>query len=404
MRLSSLGDIILASGLPNYIKKREPEAKVIVISGSRFPGIFQHNPHVDINVSYEKETRDTSPSLPELCKTICKIALNEKKIEIHLADFQNNKRSYQLLYLLKQYLSKEITDCELYLSHLELEKYRGAKIAMVWGNRTPLGLTKFFGNDKFLPPEKLEDLPDQASKRAYLIRRMLKLPYVTLRYYDALYGKGSVRRSQRVGKRIHILPEIWLPTDEEKNSYLPNVRFNDHSLRHGKSIAIAPSAAHKTKRWPKAKFSLLIKIMAEKGWRITLVGGPNDEDLILEIKEENKSVNLDTFISKGSIQDTAAILDHHSAVITGDTALSHTAFARRVPVFVIFGSTVPELGFAPSSEMFNIIQNDSIDCRPCTHIGRDKCPRGDFACMESIAPKEVADSIEAWFDSGGKDN
>ena len=62
----------------------------------------------------------------------------------------------------------------------------------------------------------------------------------------------------------------------------------------------------------------------------------------------------------------------------------HIAAAFNKNIISIFGSTHPNLGFYPYKASFSIIQNNKLDCRPCTKIGLSKCPAGHFKCMMDI--------------------
>ena len=71
----------------------------------------------------------------------------------------------------------------------------------------------------------------------------------------------------------------------------------------------------------------------------------------------------------------------------------HLARARQVPVVAIFGSTVRELGFAPTGDAVRIVERMDVECRPCSHIGRDSCPKGHFDCMQLITPDDVLEAM-----------
>jgi len=60
---------------------------------------------------------------------------------------------------------------------------------------------------------------------------------------------------------------------------------------------------------------------------------------------------------------------------------------------VLYGSTVPELGFAPFRVPAVVVQYP-LPCRPCTHIGRKRCPLGHFACMRRIQPHHVLNALQ----------
>ena len=71
----------------------------------------------------------------------------------------------------------------------------------------------------------------------------------------------------------------------------------------------------------------------------------------------------------------------------------HLGMAAAIPVYAIFGPTVPEFGFAPYGTKGFIIQNRDIKCRPCGIHGGKKCPTKTFDCMEKIKPEEVIERI-----------
>jgi heptosyltransferase-2 len=65
----------------------------------------------------------------------------------------------------------------------------------------------------------------------------------------------------------------------------------------------------------------------------------------------------------------------------------HTACAVKVPVIAFYGSTVREFGFTPFRNKNLILENNTLSCRPCSHIGRESCPKKHFKCMLEITPE-----------------
>jgi len=90
-----------------------------------------------------------------------------------------------------------------------------------------------------------------------------------------------------------------------------------------------------------------------------------------------------------SLLEVAAAMEFCDIVLTNDSGLMHVACARQRKVVAIFGSTVKEFGFAPSGPESKLIENNSLTCRPCSHIGRSECPKGHFKCMNDIGVDEV---------------
>src|SRR5207249_8597717 len=89
----------------------------------------------------------------------------------------------------------------------------------------------------------------------------------------------------------------------------------------------------------------------------------------------------------------AAVLARASAAITSDSGLMHVAAARGLPVVALFGSTAPELGFAPAGEGHVVLCRHER-CQPCTLHGRAQCPRKHFRCMTGLLPEHVSDAVK----------
>ena len=69
-------------------------------------------------------------------------------------------------------------------------------------------------------------------------------------------------------------------------------------------------------------------------------------------------------VGKWDLAQVARVLSKSKAYLGGDTGLAHLAEAVGVPAWVIFGPTVPEMGFGPwrkESRSFG----SSLGCRPC---------------------------------------
>jgi hypothetical protein len=84
---------------------------------------------------------------------------------------------------------------------------------------------------------------------------------------------------------------------------------------------------------------------------------------------------------KFNLNQSAFLLKESKAVFTHDTGLMHIASAFKKEIFSIWGNTVPEFGMYPYQTKFTIYENKNLDCRPCSKIGFDKCPKGHFKCM-----------------------
>lgn len=157
-------------------------------------------------------------------------------------------------------------------------------------------------------------------------------------------------------------------------------------------IGFCPGSRHFTKMWPKENFIELGKILIDNGFNIVLFGGKDDHQLCGEIKSNlTKCIDLS---NDNLILQTAADMKLCKAIICNDSGLMHTACAVGIPVVAIFGSTVKEFGFSPYSCKNLVLENKSLTCRPCSHIGKSYCPKKHFNCMREIKPQFVFNSLQ----------
>ncbi len=159
-------------------------------------------------------------------------------------------------------------------------------------------------------------------------------------------------------------------------------------------IAVAPYAAFATKRWPLERFAEVANILHRKTNKpVVFFGGPEDtghqERLhqLLDIPFINLAGRLD-------LLESVYMLSRASLLITNDSSPMHMAGAVRTPVVAVFGSTVKELGFFPYQNRHRVVEVSGLKCRPCSHIGRNKCPKKHLRCLLDISSGEVVTAAE----------
>jgi heptosyltransferase-2 len=190
------------------------------------------------------------------------------------------------------------------------------------------------------------------------------------------------------------LPEIF-PSLEDK-IYVDN-RLKS-SLLYGnkkKLFAVAPGSIWPTKRWSIDSFKNTSKALEKHGYKIVLIGSKQDRKVCTEIVEIcSEAVS---HAGELTLRQTRYLLDFCAGLLTNDSAPLHLAMAASIPVFAIFGATVPEFGFAPFGPYSCIIENKYLACRPCGIHGGKKCPIKTFDCMHTIKPEMVTEKITNYF-------
>lgn len=149
-------------------------------------------------------------------------------------------------------------------------------------------------------------------------------------------------------------------------------------------VGFAPGSRHFTKMWPKKYYVDLGNYLAKSGHTVVLFGGKDDLNICAEISNEiYGSINL---CNENNLLSTAADMRKCSAIFCNDSGMMHVASAMHIPVIAFFGSTVSYFGFTPYKNKNIVLENDSLSCRPCSHIGKDACPKKHFKCMNEITP------------------
>ncbi len=159
--------------------------------------------------------------------------------------------------------------------------------------------------------------------------------------------------------------------------------------RGGKPLAVVLGAQLATKRWPVEHW---LEALNKLSRPVLLLGG---RDATTERDYLTSRLLVPHFDAVGhySLPESVALLNQCQEVLTHDTGLMHIAAALGKKVFSIWGSTVPALGMTPYGCPSVIIEHPTLDCRPCSKIGFDSCPRGHFRCMREITPETVAGKI-----------
>ncbi|MFC2136233.1 glycosyltransferase family 9 protein [Bacteroidota bacterium] len=184
--------------------------------------------------------------------------------------------------------------------------------------------------------------------------------------------------------------------NEGLDLYLPDQNKHDDNEVHN-IVGFCPGSRHFTKQWPMEYFIELGNLLRGNGIDVALFGGREDIDVCEKIAEQiSGAVNLS---NDNNLFKTAYEMKRCKLILCNDSGLMHTAAALRVPVIAIFGSTVKEFGFAPYKSKNLILENNLLSCRPCSHIGRSKCPEGHFKCMKELTAENIYEKFINYFNS-----
>lgn len=188
--------------------------------------------------------------------------------------------------------------------------------------------------------------------------------------------------------------------DQGLDFFLPDTYLEDaqkliaQQLPAARPVAVVLGGKFATKKWPANYFIQLLNDLKRPA---ILLGGPDEAADAAKIAPALNITHYNA-VGKADLLQSAALMAGSSLVITHDTGLMHIAVALKLPTVSIWGSTVPELGFAPyRSPNALVVQHPGLSCRPCSKLGHAKCPKGHFKCMNELTPQMVLKAIRERF-------
>lgn len=150
-------------------------------------------------------------------------------------------------------------------------------------------------------------------------------------------------------------------------------------------VALVLGANHATKKLSIEKLKVLVHQLNRK---LILIGGKEDQatgDQLQELYPDR----IFNAAGKMNLNQSAALIKNASHVITPDTGMMHIAAAFQKKIISIWGNTVPDFGMYPYLKKGNesnstILEVEGLNCRPCSKIGFNKCPKKHFNCIQQI--------------------
>lgn len=217
------------------------------------------------------------------------------------------------------------------------------------------------------------------------------------------YKKPYLSRILLVKLKINRFKQV-IPIPVRYANSLPNFELDQKGLElfvpegekseiaDDKVIGLCPGSRHLTKMWPKEYFIELGNQLIKSNYKVALFGGKDDMAICNDISTKVDGA-LDLSNNNNLIK-LAVNMRACKAVVCNDSGLMHSALALNIPVVSIFGSTVKEFGFFPYKGKNIVLENNLLSCRPCSHIGLDKCPKNHLDCLNKITPITVLEAVK----------
>lgn len=337
IRLSSIGDIVLASPLLRVLRKKFPSSQIDFVTRKEYADLIRYNPN--INVTFEFDATQGFKGLRYL-----KEKIRREQYDLVL-DIHNNIRS--------RYLRCTVGADDV----ITINKRVIARTILV----------KFKKN-------YYRDIVSVAD-----------------RYIEPLQ-KYTIEKDTK-GVELYIPDNIIFAVSRRMAIFELD--------RYKKIIGFCPSAKHSTKRWPQERFiETGIRLARELDAKILVFGGTMDKSMcsyiVQSINEASAAKPAADLSGEFSLLETAAAMHFCDVVVTNDSGLMHIASAMKKKIVALFGSTVKEFGFFPIGERHVVLERKGLYCRPCSHIGLSECPEKHFKCMTDIQVAEVVQAVTSF--------
>ncbi len=240
---------------------------------------------------------------------------------------------------------------------------------------------------RLLVPGRWRSYPKHRAARALLIRAKRN------RYRDR---RPVPERYFSAARDLEVAPDgappeffLGAEADEQAAAWLASVGLEAETS----IVAIAPGAAHATKRWPIEHWRVLVDRSVKDGSAVVIVGGPNDATLGAALSDGSRGRVANAAGILG-LQASGALLRRARALVSGDTGVMHMATGVGTPVLALFGPTVEAFGFFPYTRRAGVLELP-LPCRPCTAQGGPLCPLGHHRCMVDIHPGTVYEALRS---------
>ncbi|MBR9791747.1 MAG: glycosyltransferase family 9 protein [Gammaproteobacteria bacterium] len=303
IRLSAMGDIVMASGLPSSLKQHfDNDVTISWLVESPYAALVAGHPDVDNVITWPKQE----------WRVLAK------------------KRQYFTLFkaLLRFRRTLRALRFDLVVDAQGLLK--SALLAWFTGARKRVGFNSKEHSQWFLTQSFDKPLSDDiSSEYKFLASKFSNSPY-----------------------------QLSLEVSEKDRTTVHN-QLNQEGF-HGNFIVIAPFTTRPQKHWLIPYWHELIAMLGNNGYQVIILGGPSDKQSAEHLASGNPHcLNLAGSLS---LTQSAAVIEQCAALLGVDTGLTHMGMVYQRPTVAIFGSTRP---YTQTQNPHARILYADLSCAPC---------------------------------------
>jgi len=155
-------------------------------------------------------------------------------------------------------------------------------------------------------------------------------------------------------------------------------------------LAVHLGAGTEAKRWPPGHWKVLVGRFLADGWRVVVVGGPEDAGAAGALGPHR---DLRDWTGRLAVTETAALLERADLFIGADSGPAHLAACAGVASVILFSGTNRARQWRPWSRR-SLVLKHKAPCRPCH---QKVCPLAGHPCMSGLTPDRVHRAARRWW-------
>lgn len=161
-------------------------------------------------------------------------------------------------------------------------------------------------------------------------------------------------------------------------------------------VGIAPFASTDSKTYDLLQMEELVGRIGRAGRCVVMLFGGRGREAETLNKWAERYPRVHSVAGQLDLPEELALMSLLSCMVSMDSANMHLAAAVGTRVISVWCATHPYAGFLGLGQSLDdCVQDDSLDCRPCSIFGRVKqCVRGDMPCRRGIDLSHVHRKVE----------
>lgn len=355
LRSAVLGDFIISSPALNFIREKNPEAKIYLFT---------------IQSAHEKDRN--AVKVYENKKSLPWLELLDKNIMDEIIPMDSLDLNYVVRVLRPKV--KEINPTKCYILTDPLVKWKGnfAKYLLlkILGAHCPI-----YGWRDFVKSIKEKSEADES----------FRCVNHTLSCLESVLEDKSITDDE-----VIVRFPILVPDEGRKKA---DQIWNQLHLDEKRVYVISPGGIKSHKIWPCENYLKVIKyLISDSRNYILLTGTKKDEKIGQDIEKKCRTNQLSNLIGKTDLMELAGILQKAYMLIGNDGGTMHIGDAVGCTVVAIMPGLELPRTVEPWHNMKNSLRTN-VACSPCYDF--DNCPNKSFECINSIKVESVISIIES---------